>query len=108
MARAATCKGRFVWSSIASSSSGSIARAASGTIEVMRPRAKVKAALAICPHCREPARPEFASSVEEDSRLAAEPLSRVGIPPYDIVRIEGSTESGFFLLAADRQDCHLG
>jgi len=76
--------------------------------EVMTPRAKVKAALAICPHCREPARPEFASSVEEDSRLAALPLSRVGIPPYDIVRIEGSTESGFFLLGADRQDCHLG
>jgi molybdopterin-synthase adenylyltransferase len=75
---------------------------------VMTPRVKVKAATAICPHCREPARPEFASNVEEDSRLAAEPLFRVGIPPYDIVRIEGSTESAFFLLAADRQDCHLG
>ncbi len=76
--------------------------------EVMMPRVKVKAALAICPRCREPARPEFASSVEEDARLAGEPLLRVGIPPYDIVRIDGSTESGFFLLAADRQDCHLG
>ncbi len=76
--------------------------------EVMKPRAKVTAAQAICPQCREPARPEFASSVEEDSRLAALPLFRVGIPPYDIVRIEGSTESGFFLLGADRQECHLG
>jgi len=75
---------------------------------VMMPRAKVKAASTTCPHCREPARPEFASSVEQDSPLAAEPLSRVGIPPYDIVRIDGSTESGFFLLAADRRDCHLG
>ncbi len=76
--------------------------------EVMAPRAKVKAAGAVCPHCREPALPEFASHVDEDSRLAAEPLFRVGIPPYDIVRIEGSTDSEFFLLGADRQDCHSG
>jgi len=76
--------------------------------EVMTPRAKVKASLAICPECREPARPEFASDVEEDSPLAPEPLSRVGIPPYDIVRIDGATASGFFLLAGDRQHCHLG
>ncbi|MGO9468624.1 MAG: HesA/MoeB/ThiF family protein [Isosphaeraceae bacterium] len=76
--------------------------------EVMAPRVKVTAAQAICPHCREPALPEFASSVEQDSRLALLPLFRVGIPPYDIVRIDGSTESGFFLLGADRQDCHLG
>ena len=46
----------------------------------MRPRVKVKAAEAVCPNCREPARPEFASAVDEDSPLAAEPLSRVGIP----------------------------
>jgi adenylyltransferase/sulfurtransferase len=76
--------------------------------EVMKPRAKVKAADANCPHCREPSRPEFASCIAEDSSLAGETLHRVGIPPYDIVRIEGTTDSGFFLLAADRQDCHLG
>ena len=34
------------------------------------------------------------------SPLAAQPLSRVGIPPYDIVRVDGAAESGFFLLAA--------
>jgi adenylyltransferase/sulfurtransferase len=75
---------------------------------VMTPRVKVKAALAVCAICREPCRPEFASSVDEDSRLASEPLFRVGIPPYDIVRIEGASESVFFLLAADRRDTHLG
>jgi molybdopterin/thiamine biosynthesis adenylyltransferase len=76
--------------------------------EVMAPRAKVRAALANCPNCREPARPEFASQVEDDSPLAAEPLSRLGIPPYDILRIDGAAESRFFLLAADREDCHPG
>jgi len=75
---------------------------------LMRPRSKVKAAEAVCPNCREPARPEFASAVDEDSPLAALPLSRVGIPPYDIVRIDGPSESGFFLLAADRGDRKTG
>jgi adenylyltransferase/sulfurtransferase len=71
--------------------------------DLMRPRSKVKASEAVCPNCREIARPEFASAIDEDSPLAAQPLSRVGIPAYDIVRIDGSSESGFFLLAADRE-----
>jgi adenylyltransferase/sulfurtransferase len=70
---------------------------------VLRPRVKVKASEAICPNCREPARPEFASSVEHDSPLVSQPLSRVGIPPYDIVRVDGPAGSGFFVLAADRE-----
>jgi molybdopterin-synthase adenylyltransferase len=76
--------------------------------EVMRPRVRVKASEAICPQCKEPGRPEFVSAIEEDSPLAGEPLSRVGIPPYDIVRIDGAAESGFFLLAADRAGCDTG
>jgi len=75
---------------------------------IMRPRSKVKAAEAVCPDCREPARPEFTSAVDEDSPLAALPLARVGIPPYDIVRIDGPSESGFFLLGADRGNCKTG
>jgi molybdopterin/thiamine biosynthesis adenylyltransferase len=76
--------------------------------EVMRPRVKVKSAQAECPNCREPARPVFESGIDLDSPLAACPLSRVGVPPYDIVRVEGETETGFFLLAADREDCKTG
>jgi molybdopterin/thiamine biosynthesis adenylyltransferase len=76
--------------------------------EVMRPRVRVKASEAICPQCNEPGRPGFVSAVEEDSPLVAEPLSRVGIPPYDIVRIDGAAESGFFLLAADRGERDSG
>jgi molybdopterin/thiamine biosynthesis adenylyltransferase len=76
--------------------------------EVMRPRVKVKSAEAHCPNCREPARPVFESGVDQDSPLAAQPLSRVGIPPYDIVRVDGEAESGFFLLAADRSGGKTG
>jgi molybdopterin-synthase adenylyltransferase len=70
--------------------------------EMMRPRVRVKASQAVCPNCNEPGVPEFVSAIDEDSPLAMEPLSRVGIPPYDIVRVDGAAESGFFLLAADR------
>jgi adenylyltransferase/sulfurtransferase len=76
--------------------------------EVMRPRVKVKSAEAHCPNCREPARPVFESGVDQDSSLAAQPLSRLGIPPYDIVRVDGETESGFFLLTADREGGKTG
>jgi molybdopterin-synthase adenylyltransferase len=76
--------------------------------EVMRPRVKVKSSEAECPNCREPARPVFESGIEPDSPLASYSLSRVGIPPYDIVRVDGESESGFFLLAADREDGKTG
>ncbi len=76
--------------------------------EILRPRVTVKLAEAICPNCHEPARPMFASSVDESSPLAALPLSKVGIPPYDIVRVDGEAGSGFFLLAADRANGKAG
>lgn len=80
--------------------------------EVLRPRTKVAMSEAVCPTCREPGRPETAHSVEEGSPLASLPLSSLGIPPYDVVRIDGEERSGFFLLAADRARldavCRLG
>ncbi len=76
--------------------------------EVMRPRVKVKVSEAVCPNCHEPGRPEFTSTIDEDSALSAQPLSKVGIPPYDIVRVDSPTESAFFLLAADRGECSTG
>jgi adenylyltransferase/sulfurtransferase len=77
-------------------------------VEVMRPRVKVKSTEAVCPNCREPGRPEFVSFVDDGSPLADLPLSRVGIPAYDIVRVDGSVDSGFFLLASDRGDRNPG
>jgi adenylyltransferase/sulfurtransferase len=69
---------------------------------MMRPRTKVRMADATCPICQESGRPEIVSAVEEDSPLAARSLAELGIPPYDIVRIDGAETSGFFLLAGDR------
>jgi adenylyltransferase/sulfurtransferase len=76
--------------------------------EVMRPRTRVRASEAICPDCQQPARPEFTSGVAEDSPLAQQPLCRVGIPPYDMVRVDGPADSGFFLLDADRDGLKTG
>jgi molybdopterin-synthase adenylyltransferase len=71
-------------------------------IDVYRPRSRVSQAEATCPECRQPGRPEITNAIGDDSPLADRPLAQVGIPPYDIVRIDGEAESGFFLLAADR------
>jgi adenylyltransferase/sulfurtransferase len=76
--------------------------------EVLRPRVVVKSTEAVCPNCQQPARPLFTSSVDESSPLACLPLSKVGIPPYDIVRVDAAAGSGFFLLAADRASGKTG
>ena len=56
----------------------------------------------ICPNCREPAGPRSSAPSRRTRRWPTGPLAEVGIPPYDIVRVDGAAESGFFLLAADR------
>jgi adenylyltransferase/sulfurtransferase len=70
--------------------------------EVLRPRTKVAQSEAICPECRELGRPEVLSAIEEHSPLADLPLASLGVPPYDVLRIDGAEGSGFFLLEADR------
>jgi molybdopterin/thiamine biosynthesis adenylyltransferase len=67
--------------------------------EVHRPRTRVATSEAVCPNCREPGRPEVISAVEEDSPLAGLPLMRLGVPAYDVVRLDGEDRSAFFLLA---------
>ncbi|MFO0908798.1 MAG: hypothetical protein U0794_10645 [Isosphaeraceae bacterium] len=71
--------------------------------EVYRPRTTVSMAEATCPTCRAPGRPEVISEVAHDSPLAACTLKRLGVPPYDIVRVESTEASHFALLAADRR-----
>lgn len=71
-------------------------------VEVMRPRTSVSQAEAVCPGCQEPGLPEITSAVEDGSPLAGQTLAALGVPAYDIVRVVGAEESGFFLLTADR------
>jgi adenylyltransferase/sulfurtransferase len=70
--------------------------------EIMRPRTRVSQSEAICPACRETGRPELCSAIDLVSPLASRTLQDVGIPAYDIVRVDGSSGSRFFLLAGDR------
>jgi adenylyltransferase/sulfurtransferase len=70
--------------------------------EVMRPRSAVSQSQAVCPTCREAARPVTVSEVESGSDLAARSLAELGVPPYDIVRIDLGTESRFYRLDGDR------
>jgi molybdopterin-synthase adenylyltransferase len=73
-------------------------------MEVFRPTSRVSQGEAACPNCREPARPEIVSAVAEGSALVTRSLAALGIPPYDIVRVDGATDSAFFLLKGDRTD----
>jgi adenylyltransferase/sulfurtransferase len=70
--------------------------------EVYRPRSKVTLHEATCPTCNQPGRPELASAVEEGGPLAGRTLRELGIPAYDIVRVDGTDQSAFFRLDADR------
>jgi adenylyltransferase/sulfurtransferase len=75
--------------------------------EVMRPRTRVRQGEAVCPACEQPARPELVSEIEEASPLADRTMADAGIPSYDIVRVDGGSGAGFFLLAGDRR-CEAG
>jgi len=72
-------------------------------VDVRRPRTRVSQRDTICPDCQAPGRPEFASQVEEATPLSALRLIDVGIAPFDIVRVDGTEASQFFLLNGDRQ-----
>ncbi len=76
--------------------------------EVFRPRTRVGQSEAVCPNCREPGRPEIISAVEEGSPLAGRTLADLGVPRFDILRVDTEHRSGFFLLAADRDARHPG
>ena len=75
-----------------------------GRTESLRTRTSVRHSESICPSCREPGRPEIVSRIDEDSPLAGLALRRVGVPAFDILRVVGANDAGFFLLAADWPD----
>ncbi len=71
---------------------------------VMRPLQLVGMSEAKCPKCGETARPNIEHNVEVDSPLANEKLSKLGVPPYDIVRVATERGEHVFLLAGDRSE----
>lgn len=71
---------------------------------VFRPQQLVGMSESKCAKCGEQCRPVLEHSVSSYSKLLNEPLSALGIPPYDIVRISDDTTEKFFLLAADRKE----
>jgi adenylyltransferase/sulfurtransferase len=77
-------------------------------VELMRPRSRVRTSDALCPRCRQPGHPETVHAIGEDSPLVTRSLAEVGVPPYDIVRVDGAAESAFFLLNGDRPQRDLG
>ena len=64
--------------------------------ELHRPRTQVTTGDATCPNCHELGLPETISAVSHDDPIADRPLSMLGVPPGDIVRIDGAIASGFF------------
>lgn len=72
------------------------------TRSVMKPHMLVSESEAQCPRCHEFDRPNMTHSINANSPLAKEPLSSLGIPQYDIVRVTNDDHELTFLLAADQ------
>lgn len=71
-------------------------------VEINRARCRVDAQEGMCQTCNMPMQPESVSSIEDDSPLASRKLTDLGIPNYDIVKVEAEETTSFVLLAADR------
>lgn len=68
---------------------------------IMKPQQLVGTQHAICPECGQTSKPSLEHSIDSDSELASETLAMLGVPPYDIVRVETSVGEKFVLLAND-------
>jgi adenylyltransferase/sulfurtransferase len=69
---------------------------------VMKPLHAVGMEAAHCPQCGIVAKPQMRHAIEYDCELAGRTLSSVGVPPYDMVRVETPRGEQVFLLGADR------
>lgn len=67
-----------------------------------RARATVSMREATCPDCGQTAQPHMLHTIEAGSDESAQTLRRLGIPPYDIVRVARGEEERYFLLDGDR------
>jgi adenylyltransferase/sulfurtransferase len=68
---------------------------------VMRPRAQVSQGEGMCPSCGQMARPLLVSEVASGDELTSRSLAELGIPAYDIVRVDGASQTRLVLLTED-------
>jgi molybdopterin-synthase adenylyltransferase len=68
---------------------------------VYRPRTVVSRSEAVCAKCAKEARPRVVSTVVEGSAEAMESLASLGIPPFDVLRVDHGEDSEFVILDAD-------
>lgn len=71
---------------------------------ILRPLLLVSHKEGTCPKCGQAMRPEIIHEVESSSPLAAEPLCRLGVPPFDIVKVKSPRGVEFARLDADRAE----
>ena len=69
---------------------------------IMQPQQSVGVKHAVCPKCGQTSKPLLEHSISSESELASETLTALGVPPYDIVRIETSVGERLVLLANDK------
>jgi adenylyltransferase/sulfurtransferase len=70
--------------------------------ETMRPRSAVTQREARCA-CGEGMRPDLVHVVERGGELARRPLRELGVPPFDVVKVETATSGLHARLARDRE-----
>ena len=75
---------------------------------ILQPIQLVSVKQAVCPDCGEPAKAQVTHWIEEGTDLAEQPLRRLGVPSYDIVRVTTEAGQRVLLLAGDRQSALAG
>lgn len=69
---------------------------------VMRTVSIVRPAPSRCPHCGDPVRPSLHATISSDSPLANQPLSELGFPDYDLIRMRTACTEWFGVLRPTR------
>ena len=69
--------------------------------QVGEPRCQVTADRGMCPECQMPMQSQTEFAIEMGSELARRKLSDLGVPPYDIVKLQTAETTLFVLLAED-------
>jgi adenylyltransferase/sulfurtransferase len=71
---------------------------------ILRPLILVSQKEGMCPKCGQAMRPEIVHEIAGDGPLAKEPLRRLGVPPFDIVKVKTAQGVAFARLDADRRE----